>query len=62
MLVFEKRVSSDVTPEQEAKKPIPVRVCHVCGASISYCNFLRHTKTKKHKDAEYIQFEKFEMK
>ena len=62
MLLFEKKVSSDVEAKQELKKPIPVRLCHVCGASIAYCNYARHVKTKKHRDAEYIQFDKFEMR
>ena len=44
------------------RKPKPVRKCHVCGANVTYCNYNRHVKTKKHCDAEYVNFEKFEMK
>jgi hypothetical protein len=29
---------------------------------VTYCNYNRHVKTKKHCDAEYVKFEKFEMK
>ena len=43
-------------------KPKPFRKCHICGANVTYCNFNRHAKTKKHRDAEYANFEKFEMK
>ena len=59
----EKEALLDVKPTHQAERPkIPIRRCQVCGASIRYCNYLRHTRTKKHKDAEYIQFDKFEIK
>ena len=36
--------------------------CDVCGASITWFNRARHLKTKKHKDALYINHIKFEIK
>ena len=63
MSLSEKEALLDVKPTYQAERPkIPIRRCQVCGASIRYCNYLRHTRTKKHKDAEYIQFDKFEIK
>ena len=59
----EKEAFLDVKPAHQPARPkIPIRQCQVCGATIRYCNNLRHSKTKKHKDAEYIQFDKFEIK
>ena len=55
----EKQIEPDRKPPP---KPKPVRKCHVCGANVTYCNYNRHVKTKKHCDAEYVNFEKFEMK
>ena len=63
MSLSEKEAFLDVKPAlQPTRAKIPIRQCQVCGATIRYCNYLRHTKTKKHIDAEYIQFEKFEIK
>ena len=39
MLMFAKKASADVEAKRENQKPIPVRLCHVCGASIAYCNY-----------------------
>ena len=59
----EKEALLDVKPTHQAERPnIPIRRCQVCGASIRYCNYLRHTKTKGRTDAEYILFDKFETK
>ena len=60
MIPPEKKIESDM--ELRRDKPKPVRKCHVCGANVTYCNYNRHVKTKKHCDAEYVNFEKFEMK
>ena len=65
MSVSQEKIESDMKTPQESntkKPPAPVRQCLVCGASISHCNYRRHVGTKKHRDAEYIQFEKFELK
>ena len=36
--------------------------CDICGACVSWFNKARHLRTKKHKDAVYVQFLKFEIK
>ena len=36
--------------------------CDVCGASITWFNRARRQKTKKHKDAFYVNYNKFEIK
>jgi len=36
--------------------------CDVCGASITWFNRARHLKTKKHKDASYVNHTKLEIK
>ena len=53
--------------EAQTKKTNPKIVnkptlCHVCGAPITWFNRARHLRTIKHKQAYYINHEKFEMK
>ena len=36
--------------------------CDVCGAAITWFNRARHLKTKKHIDATYVNYIKFEIK
>ena len=63
MLSPENKVESDGEPQREGQqKPKPVKKRHVCGANVTHCNFNRHAKTKKHRDAEYFNFVKFKMK
>ena len=50
-----------IDPDGRRDKPKPVRKCHICGANVTYCNYNRHVKTKKHCDAEHVNFETFEM-
>ena len=45
---------------QANKKPL-VR-CPICGSIIWRNNIRRHNETKKHNDAKYIIFDKFELK
>ena len=61
MISPEKKIESDRELRREPHTPKPVRKCHICGATVTYCNFNRHAKTKKHRDAEYVNFERFEM-
>ena len=51
-----------IHPDGETKRSKTPQKCHICGANITYSNGNRHFKTKKHRDAKYIHFEKFEMK
>ena len=63
MISLENQIEPDRELRREPQhKPKPVRKCHVCGANVTYCNYNRHVKTKKHCDAEYVKFERFEMK
>ena len=60
MISPEKKIDPDGRRSQP--KPKPVRKCHICGANVACCNFNRHAKTKKHKDAECVNFERPDMK
>ena len=60
MISLERKIDPDRELRREPQKP--VRKCHSCGANVTYCNYNRHVKTKKHCDAEYVNFKKFEMK
>ncbi|MFM7988076.1 MAG: hypothetical protein ACKPKO_53055 [Candidatus Fonsibacter sp.] len=53
--------------EEPSEKPTQTSAgkmwqCQICGARIWLSNKSRHTNTKKHKDANYILTERFEMK
>ena len=46
---------------QEGKEQPKVR-CIICGSKIWRNNYLRHTKTRKHRDALYVMQDMFEVK
>ena len=62
MISPENKIDPDGELRRNQPKAKPFRKCHICGANVTYCNYNRHVKTKKHCDAEYVNFEKFEMK
>ena len=47
-----------------AKKTYKFRTCNICGCKQYTTNFSRHSKTKKHKEADYacdkFEIEKYE--
>jgi hypothetical protein len=47
--------------QKEVKRAYKLRTCNVCGCRQYSKNFARHSRTKKHKEADYAD-QKFEIK
>jgi RNase P subunit RPR2 len=52
----ENQKTQDKTPKKYKRKK-----CNICGSLIYIANEASHRRSKKHKDALYIQYEMFEM-
>ena len=46
--------------EKDVAKPYNFRTCNICGCKQYTTNFARHSRTKKHKEADYAD-NKFEV-
>ena len=55
---------NEFTLQKEVKKAYKHRTCNVCGFCLYSKNFARHSRTKKHKEADYacnkFEVEKYE--
>ena len=55
-----KDLNNDTNIDKDVTKLYKYRTCNICGCKQYTTNFARHSRTKKHKEADYA-YNKFEI-